>query len=32
MRDFMQRDIDAWTDFQAHHAGNPHIRARQANP
>jgi 2-methylisocitrate lyase-like PEP mutase family enzyme len=32
MRDFMQRGIDAWIDFQAHHAGNPHIRTRQSNP
>ena len=32
MRDFMRRGIDAWTDFQAHHTGNPHIRARQSNP
>ncbi|PYN44058.1 MAG: hypothetical protein DMD95_11960 [Candidatus Rokuibacteriota bacterium] len=29
---FKERDIDAWTDFQAQHAGNPYIRTRQTSP
>ena len=29
---FKERDIDAWTDFQARHAGNPYIRTRQTSP
>jgi len=28
MRDFKARDIDAWTDFQAAHEGNPYLRSR----
>ena len=32
LRDFMQRDIDAWADFQASHAGNPHLRTLRSNP
>jgi len=27
-----ERDIDAWTDFQARHTGNPYIRTRQTSP
>jgi 2,3-dimethylmalate lyase len=30
--DLKERDIDAWTDFQARHAGNPYIRTRQTSP
>jgi len=29
LRELKERDIDAWTDFQARHAGNPYIRTRQ---
>jgi 2-methylisocitrate lyase-like PEP mutase family enzyme len=28
LREFKERDIDAWTDFQATHEGNPYLRAR----
>jgi hypothetical protein len=28
LRDFKARDIDAWTDFQAAHEGNPYLRSR----
>src|SRR4030095_5652674 len=28
LREFQERDIDAWTDFQAKHAVNPCLRAR----
>jgi len=28
LRDFKERDIDAWTDFQATHEGNPYLRTR----
>jgi len=28
LRDFKERDIVAWTDFQATHEGNPYLRAR----
>jgi len=28
LREFRERDIDAWTDFQAKHEGNPYLRGR----
>jgi 2-methylisocitrate lyase-like PEP mutase family enzyme len=32
MREFMQRDIGAWSDFQADHVGNPYLRGLRSNP
>ena len=32
LREFRARDIEAWTGFQARHAGNPYIRTRQTSP
>jgi 2-methylisocitrate lyase-like PEP mutase family enzyme len=32
LREFKERDIDAWTDFQARHEDNPYLRTRQTSP
>jgi len=32
LREFKERDIDAWTAFRARHEGNPYLRTRQTSP